>query len=83
MTRSYLLERKSYYEKLRLSLESHDFSEEIELELAEARKKIEEKYEQERAEDLKKVDHYLELLNDLVEEATKEDVIDNQQLLIH
>ena len=78
MTRAQLVERKLKYEKIKSALENQDFSVEIEAELQKYRDEITKKYEESRANDIKRADHYLELLDDLIEDATREEINSSQ-----
>ena len=74
MNRQHLLERKASYEAKKVELMNNDYAEEKAIELAKAKEEIDKKYEQIKAQDCQKVDHYLELLDVLIEDATKEEV---------
>lgn len=74
MNRQDLLERKASYEAKKVELMNNDYAEEKAIELAKAKEEIDKKYEQIKTQDCQKVDHYLELLDVLIEDATKEEV---------
>ena len=74
MERVKLIAKKEYYEKVKSQISSTDcYSEELEKRLADYRLQLEREYEAERQKDIEKVDHYLELLTDLIDEATREE----------
>lgn len=75
MNKQQLLEKKSSYELLKAELQAKTYEEEIEAEVARERAKIEAKYEAQKQQDVSKVDHYIELLGELVIEAAKEDAL--------
>lgn len=75
MDKQHLLEKKTSYEMLRVELLSKTYEDEIEAEVAKERARIEAKYDEQKQRDVAKVDHYIELLGELVIEATKEEAL--------
>lgn len=69
MTKEQLIEKKAFYTSKLNEISSMTYEKEIEEELAQERKKIEEKYAQKKAQDVGKVTHYVELLDELIVEA--------------
>jgi hypothetical protein len=75
MNKQQLIEKKASYEIKRHELLSVSYEAEIEAELAKERARLEEKYEAQRKTDIERVDHYIDLLDELVMEAAKEEAL--------
>lgn len=73
MTKERLMEKLAEYEASKQELIAKTYAEEIEAEVAEYKKTVQEKYEAMKAEDLERHDHYIALLKELIEDAERED----------
>lgn len=75
-----LAEKKKYYEQLKSKILSEDVENSIEIEqkVTEYKKQLIDEKLKENKNDLLKIDHYLELLNELIIEAT--DMIVNNEI---
>lgn len=76
MNKETLQQKKLHYTNLCDEIISKDYSGEIEIKVAEYRKKLVTEVETSRQKDLDKIEHYLELLDELIEEidSTTENV---------
>nr|DAF90896.1 MAG TPA: hypothetical protein [Siphoviridae sp. ctnMR5] len=81
LTTEVLNEKKAKYEAEKSSLQAKDFTTYIaekvqafraekEAEIAEYEQRVKEEYEAERKNDIEKCEHYIKLLNELLEEET-------------
>lgn len=68
MTIEKLKEKLAFYVELRKELEAKDYSDQIEAEVEAFRLSLISKYAASTKEDLKKIDHYVELIRDLINE---------------
>lgn len=86
MTKQELIAKKAYYEakKVELSIETHDveikekvdeFRAQKEQEILEFEAKTKAEFAAQKESDEKKVDNYLELLDELIVEATKQELV--------
>lgn len=64
-----LVNKKVSYEQKKVEISSYDYEEEKAIELAKYSAELDKKYNDKKNEDLTKVDHYIELLNELIEDA--------------
>lgn len=75
MTRAELIDKKNQYELKKKELSEKSYEAEIEAQLKLERERLTQKYEAERKADEVKVDHYLELLSELIADATRNEVM--------
>lgn len=66
------LEKKKFYLKKQAELAEKDYSEEIERRVEAFRQSVVFEVEEERAKDIEKINNYLELLDELIEEDFEE-----------
>lgn len=69
MNKTELLDKRTKYETLKAEIIEKDYTALIESEVEEYKAKVVAKYEAERTADLVKVNHYIELLEELIAEA--------------
>lgn len=73
MSTEKLKEKLAEYELKREEIETNDFADEIENELAEYKAVLEKKYADKKADELVKADAYIFLLNELIAESEQEE----------
>lgn len=67
--KEYFLDKKKELEEKKLSIGNKDFSAEIEEKVEKYRQEVEAEYEKERLDDLAKIDHYLEFIDEEIRDV--------------